>query len=169
MAAQPKGAYLMAVESDETQPRIPAFPWNRLRRALTLGGDYSGNTQMHPVPTGTRNLTGIRWGRIFESAEYGPVATAVSRAFNESRVRHNLQPVHFSVMMYCELGVVQRPDGKGMPRWCIYNPGRPNAVMPYEEAGILLGIRADLVQRYHKDAKRAIEDEWTWLHTGYEG
>jgi hypothetical protein len=148
---------------------IPAFPWNRLRRALTLSDGYSADTTLKPVPIGTRNLTGIRWGAIFESAEYGPAALCVQRAFGESRTRHNLQPVHMSVMLYCELGIVGRPDPKGRSRWCIYNPGRPNAVMPYEEAGRLLGIRADLVERYHRDVKRAIEDEWQWYYSGYEG
>jgi hypothetical protein len=170
--ASTKGATVADDVDDPIRPAtraIPPFPWHRLRRALTLGGDYSGNTQLQPVPTSTRNLTGIRWGRIFESEEYGPVATAVSRAFNDNRARHNLHPAHWNVFTACELGIVERPDTKGMMRWCIYNPARSNAVMPYEEAARAFGIRADLVERYHKDAKRAIEDEWAWLHSGYEG
>jgi hypothetical protein len=87
-------------------------------------------------------------------------------------------------LMACEVGLVLRTI-KGpvvsvdketgrvyqqvAERWCIFRPERQDHLMPYDEAARTFGLRSDLVGRYHGEAKRAIEDEWAWFHSGYEG
>jgi hypothetical protein len=185
-----KGVPAMAVidEGDDllhvTTRGAPAFPWDDLRYILTLGGDYSSDTGAKQVPMSAhRVFDGIRWASL-ERAKYGPVMLSIQRAFNENRKRHNLQPIHWTILMACEVGLVLRTI-KGpvvsvdketgrvyqqvAERWCIFRPERQDHLMPYDEAARTFGLRSDLVGRYHGEAKRAIEDEWAWFHSGYEG
>ena len=157
----------MATDDEPQQERVPPFPWFALRFCLTSGGDYSPNTRANPVPLHTRNLTGIR-GVVEKRAAYGPVLRAVARAFNENRLRHGLTTAHWRVLMACESGLVERPDRRGMLRWVLVNQERPDAVMPYRDAAAAFGLSEDRVPRYHREAKAAVEDEWRWLHAGFE-
>lgn len=145
----------------------PDFPWYALRFCLTSGGDYAPNTRMSPVPMRTRNLTGIR-GVVEKRAQYGPVLRAVARAFHENRQYHRLTEAHWRILMACEAGLVERPDRRGMPQWTLYSSAHPAAVMPDHEAATAFGVRPDLVRRYHNEARRAVEKEWEYLHSGWD-
>lgn len=147
---------------------IPPFPWSNLRQLLTQNGFYSSNTRFRPVAmTSHRLFDGIR-GVSLAHPERTAAVTAVSRAFFENHRNHDLWRVHLKVFMACEVGLVPRPDQKGLYRWCLYRPERPDAVMPYAEAATFFGIRADLVERYHHEGKKAVENEWSYIHSGWE-
>jgi hypothetical protein len=153
---------------DETHQRreIPPFPWNDLRHIFELGGDYSSDTTAKQIPMAAhRMFDGIRWASL-ERARFGPVILSVQRAFNESRKRHGLGPAHWNILMACEVGFVERPDQKGILRWCIYRPERQDHLMPYEEAARVFDLSDPA--RYHREVCKAIEDEWAWLHSGFE-
>lgn len=191
MLAGTKGVVAMAATGlpddgdDIVIPRrraLPDFPWGELRRVLILSGSmHRSNTQIQPVPMTThRHSDGIPYAAL-ESAKHGPVLTAVARAFNESRARHNLTPAHWRVLLGCEAGLIERTivghpftDKHGVTyqkretRLCIYRPERPDAVVPYDDTDRVLGVREDLARRYHKEVRKAIEDEWNYLMAGWE-
>lgn len=152
------------------QGGTPPFPWRSLRHLLTQGGFFSGNTRQDEPRAMTKHrlFDGIRRSSLAHP-ERAATVTAVSRAFFENHRRHNLWRVHLIVFMACEVGMVPKADQKGIYRWCIYRPDRPDAVMPFAEAATTFGIRADLVQRYLGEGKRAVEDEWAYIHAGWEG
>ena len=157
--------------ADETQVagarEIPPFPWSMLRTLIMLGGEYAGNTKANPVTMGTRNILDIRWQSL-EHPERAAVGTALARAFHESHRSRDITAAHFNVLMATEAGLVPRPDPKGVMRWCIYNADHPNAVVPDHEAAVLFHISPDRVPRYRREAKRAVEIEWEYLHSGWE-
>jgi hypothetical protein len=158
------------VGDDETHQRreIPPFPWDSLRYILTGGGEYSPDTSLKPVPISTRNTTGIR-GQVINRAAYGPVMECIGRAFGENAKRHKLFPAHWPVFLACEVGLVQRPDRRGLPRWAIYRPERPDAVVPDHEAAVLFGVSTETIRMYLGAARRAVEDEWCSFHAGWDG
>jgi hypothetical protein len=159
-------------ELDEHRPElkvitggIPPFPWGNLRQLLVQNGYFSGDTRHQPVAmTKHRLFEGVRPQSIHHP-ERAAAVTAVARAFFENHHKHNLWRVHLKVFMACELGMVPKPDAKGIYRWCLYRPERPDAVMPYDEAAREFGIRADLVKYYHDMGRRAVEDEWKNIHS----
>ncbi len=149
---------------------IPDFPWDDLRHILLLTLDgFATNTRTNPTPMAThRVFDGVRWGPIFESSRYGPVATALSRAFAAHAARHKTSWKHFAVLMAVELGLVQRPDTKGMLRWCLYRPERADALMPVVEAAAAFGLSTETVYVYLSQARKAVSDEWIYLHSRVE-
>jgi hypothetical protein len=182
------GAMMVAMGSGDdgddlpVRTEIPAFPWHKFRRALILSGaGHATNTRMNPTPMIVhRDHNRIPYP-VVETSEHGPLLTAVARAFNESYRRHNLTPAHWRVLVGCEAGMVYRTvkghaftdkEGKTYQQTadglCVYRPERPDAVVPYGDAPAVLDVREDLARRYHQEAKRAVEDEWRWLHSGFE-
>lgn len=160
--------------SDETQMMVarsheaPPFPWNQLKHIFCLGGDYSSDTTAKQVPMSVHRLfDGVRFASL-ERAQYGPVMTAVARAFNESRKRHNLQPVCWPLLLAVEIGLVYKPDRRGIARLVAYRPERADAVMPDEEAARTFNLAVSTVREYHRKTCAAIEDEWQNLWS-YEG
>jgi hypothetical protein len=146
----------------------PPFPWDSLAYILALGGDFSSDTTAKSVPMTThRVFDGIRYAAL-EHARFGPVMTAIARAFNESRKRHGLVAKHFAVMMALEAGYVQRPDQRGLLRWVLWSSARPDAVVPDEEAARLFGLSVKTVRDYHREACVAVEEEWRYLHSRHE-
>lgn len=169
MLAYAKGDAVMDDGDDLVRVRriLPPFPWSILRELIMLGGEYAGDTRAIPVPMATRNLTGMRW-QSFEHPERAAAGTAVARAFGESGRRHNMTTAHFNVFMATEVGMVPRPDRKGVPRWCLYDPTHPNSMMPDHEAAVVFCLSASRIPRYRSDARKAILDEWENLHAGWE-
>jgi hypothetical protein len=155
---------------DETQRRreIPAFPWDSLAYILALGGDYSSDTTAKQVPMSVhRVFDGIRYAAL-EHAQFGPVMTAIQRAWGESRQRHGLSDKHFAVLLAMEAGYVQRPDRRGLMRWVLWSSDRPDAMVPDREAAALFGLAETTVREYHRKARVAVEDEWRYLHSRHE-
>jgi hypothetical protein len=157
----------MVAMVDDTHRTIPPFPWGALRFIFTSGGDYSSDRTLMPVTmTAHRSSDGIR-GAALARANWGPVTTAIQRAFHESRERHHLHASHWKVLIACEVGMVQRPDSRGRLQWCVYSAAHPNSVVPDDEAARLFGITAGSVRIYHTQVRHAIEDEWEDLHAGW--
>lgn len=151
-----------------TQRRFPPFPWGALRFVLTSGGEYSSDRTLMPVTMSAhRSSDGIR-GAALARANWGPVTSAIQRAFHESRTRHHLHASHWKVLIACEVGMVQRPDRRGQLQWCVYSADHPNAVVPDDEAARMFGISVASVRTYHSQVRTAIEDEWESLHAGWE-
>jgi hypothetical protein len=158
----------MVVMTDEIHRAIPLFPWGALRFVLTSGGEYSSDRTLMPVTMSAhRSSDGIR-GAALARANWGPVTTAIQRAFHESRARHHLHASHWKVLIACEVGMVQRADSRGRLQWCVYSAEHPNAVVPDDEAARLFGIAVASVRTYHSQVRTAIEDEWESLHAGWE-
>jgi hypothetical protein len=172
LAMQQEAPMAMAMDDDgddllvRGRRAVPPFPWDVLRELITLGGEYAGDTSAHPVPITTRNLIGMRW-QSFEHPERALAGTAIARAFDGGNGK-TMSAAHFNIFMATEVGMVPRPDRKGVLRWCIYRPDYPNAVMPDHEAAATFGISSDRIARYRREAKRAVEREWEWLHSGWE-
>jgi hypothetical protein len=148
---------------------VPPFPWGSLRFILTSGGDYSADTSAKPAPVQLHRgeWDGIRKATI-ERASYGPVREAISRAFGESRVIHGLHATHWKVFIACEVGMVERPNARGVMIWRVYRPEDPDAVMPDEEAARTFGIALSSVRTYHSQARTAIEKEWRNIHAHWD-
>jgi hypothetical protein len=145
----------------------PPFPWAKLRFILTSGGEYSSDRTLMPVTMSAhRSSDGIR-GAALARANWGPVTTAIQRAFHESRARHGLHASHWKVLIACEVGMVQRPDPRGRLQWCVYSADHPNAVVPDDEAARMFGIAVSSVRTYHSQVRTAIEDEWEGIHSGW--
>jgi len=172
MIAQTLGVYLMD-DCDDLLPlrqrrAVPPFPWDSLRNILTLGGDYSSDTTAKQVPMAThRMFDGIRFAAL-EHAQYGPVMTAIQRAFGENRVRHNLTEKCLPLLFALEAGLVLRPDRRGIPRWVLWSSERPDAMVPDREAAVLFGLSESTVREYHRLACKAVTDEWIYLWSGWE-
>lgn len=164
------GDDLIPLRREMAARETPPFPWNDLRHILLLTMDgYAINTRANPTPMSThRVFDGVRWGPIFESSKYGPVATALSRSFVAHATRHKTSWKHFAVLMAVELGLVQHPDSKGLLRWCLYRPERSDALMPVHEAAAVFGLATDSVYVYLSNAKKAVNDEWRALYDGTE-
>lgn len=172
MIARQKASALMIDADDDLPPlrqrrSIPPFPWDSLRYILTMGGEYNPDTSMQPVPISTRNTTGIR-DSINKRAQYGPVMECIGRAFGENAKRHKLFPCHWPVFIACEVGLVRKPDQRGLPRWVVYRPERPDAVVPDHEAAALFGVSVETIRHYLGTARKAVEDEWLAYYAGWD-
>jgi hypothetical protein len=175
---------VVAVEDEQpNRSGCPPFPWSQLRYILTLGGEYCPDTSAKPVPMIThRMFDGLR-AEALEGANLsqGRALTALARAFDDSRVYHGLRAAHWNVLMSCEVGVVRltsaskpltdrsgRTHQRIVSRLALYNPDRPDAVMPFHEAARAFGLVEDGIGRYLREAKDAVETEWRYTWSGWE-